>query len=86
MKLPLEKVKAMILYFAAQTDPKFFGKTKNLLNNVLIMMTAIVRILQILPMILKAQGIHRKQHLPFLTLQMLRFQKHMALSALMILL
>jgi len=28
MKLPLEKVKAMILYFAAQTDPKFFGKTK----------------------------------------------------------
>lgn len=28
MKLSLEKIKAMILYFAEHTDPKFFGKTK----------------------------------------------------------
>lgn len=28
MKIPLEKVKAMILFFASKTDPKFFGKTK----------------------------------------------------------
>jgi len=28
MKISIEKVKAMILYFAGHTDPKFFGKTK----------------------------------------------------------
>ncbi|HEC30580.1 MAG TPA: DUF4065 domain-containing protein, partial [Candidatus Yonathbacteria bacterium] len=28
MKIPLEKIKAMILYFAFNTDPKFLGKTK----------------------------------------------------------
>ena len=28
MRIPLDKVKAMVLYFAYHTDPKFFGKTK----------------------------------------------------------
>ena len=28
MKISLEKIKAMILYFAHHTDPRFFGKTK----------------------------------------------------------
>jgi uncharacterized phage-associated protein len=28
MKLPLEKVKAMVLYFAEHTEPRFLGKTK----------------------------------------------------------
>ena len=28
MKIPLEKVRGMILYFAKHTDPRFFGKTK----------------------------------------------------------